>query len=184
MPVSLIPYGKKRSSDAINIKGIIREYRYMVPVFYIFIFLFILLIGSFIWKNILENKVVEMQGEKEILLELVENSRTKAVVGFARRVQNLDKIIDRRQLSSKLFSVFEASIHNNTFLTKFNLDTNTKVLLLEGVAPNFEILGQQFVIWNEKSDFIKAVDLRSFNKNSAGQIEFSASLVVKEGYLK
>ena len=58
------------------------------------------------------------------------------------------------------------------------------MLILEGVVPNFEMLGQQFVIWNEKSEFVKTIDLRSFDKNNAGQIEFSATLIVKEGYLE
>src|SRR3989338_2354375 len=177
MPVSLIPYGKKRQSDkVVDVRRILRDYKFITPVFLIFVFLLILFAGSIIWKNQLEKKVVNIQGEKDVLLELVENSRTKVVADFARRVQELDKIIDKRQLTSKLFSAFEASIHSNTVLEKFNIDTNTKVLILEGVVPNFEMLGQQFVIWNEKSEFVKTIDLRSFDKNNVGQIEFSATL--------
>lgn len=184
MAVSLIPYGKKRgASDNINVRAIIFKYKYLVPVTFVFLFLVTLYVGSEIWVINLENKVVDIQTQKTILVKVAEDTQTNEVKLFAQKTKALKSILENRELPSQLFSLFEASIHSSTVLDSFNLTTETQKLELSGVVPTFEILGQQFVIWNEESEFVKDVDLTSFKKSSTGTIDFDAFIIIKEGYL-
>jgi len=185
MPVSLIPHGKNEKPDSyINIRVLLGEYKYLLPVAIIFSLLLIFyVVGSF-WVGSLDTKIINLQNEKEILLNAAEDEQSNEVKQFAKRTRALQELLDTRSLSHSLFSEFEASIHLKTILTDFELDTDTGSLFFKGSVPNFEILGQQFVIWNERAQFVKSVDLKSFNKNSGGQIEFEVDLVVKRGYLE
>jgi len=185
MAFSPIPYGRKQPQDrGANIKIILKEHAYLVPIILVFAFLVVVYLGSFAWRKQLERQNLDIQTQKETILALSNTPSTRTVRSFARRVQNLEKIIDNRKLPSVLFSEFENSIHNNTLVRRFTLNANTSVLTLDGAVPNFEILGQQFVIWNERSDFVATVELKNFAKTSEGQIDFSADITIKDGYLK
>jgi len=185
MAVSLIPYNKKqRGSDDINIRAVIFKYKYLVPVSFAFLFLVLLYVGSEIWVINLENKVADVQIQKTILVKVAEDTQTDEVKVFAQKTKALQNILKNRGLPSQLFSLFEASVHASAVLDGFNLTTETQKLELSGIVPTFEILGQQFVIWNEESEFVKDVGLTSFKKNSAGAIEFDAFIIIKEGYLR
>lgn len=185
MPVSLIPQGKNQKPDSyINIRMLLSEYRYLLPVAVIFLLLLIFYVGGIFWVESLEKQITNLQNEKVILLSAAEDEQSNEIKQFAKRTRALQNLLDVRSLSYNLFSELEASIHLNTILTDFKLDADTGSLVLRGSVPNFEILGQQFVIWNEHAQFVKGVDLKSFNKNSAGQVEFEVDLVVKRGYLE
>ena len=185
MAISLIPHGRgQQTQEGINISRIMQKYKYLSPVLVVFVFFVFLYAGSELWIKSLEKRIVDLQGKKDVLLELAENTQTTEIKVFAKKTQVLKGILDARDFPSKLFPVFEASIHPNTVLEELNFVSGTRTAELKGVVPTFEILGQQFVIWHEKSEFVQSVDLTSFDKNTTGQIEFSAFLVIKDKYLE
>jgi len=51
------------------------------------------------------------------------------------------------------------------------------------VAPTFEVMGEQFVIWKNAAVFAEKVFLDDFSPQTTGQISFTATLQIARAFL-
>ena len=76
MAISLIPHGRgQQTQEGINISRIMQKYKYLSPVLVVFVFFVFLYAGSELWIKSLEKRIVDLQGKKDVLLELAENTQ-------------------------------------------------------------------------------------------------------------
>lgn len=142
----------------------------------VLILLIAIYFGTLFWVNSIQNNIEEKKTQKEAILSLSRASEVTETKIFASRVRALKTIVEEHTEASKLLEEFDQSTHSAVVLTSFELDLENDTLAVEGTTANFEVLGEQFMLWKNESDFVHDVSLESFKKNNEGRIEFSAVL--------
>lgn len=142
----------------------------------ILILLIAIYFGTLFWVSSIQNNIEEKKIQKEAILSLTRAEQVTETKIFASRVRALKIVVEEHIEASELLGEFDQSAHLAVVFTSFELDLENNTLAVEGLTANFEILGEQFMLWKKKSDFVHDVSLESFDKNNEGRIEFSAIL--------
>ncbi|MEX0877649.1 MAG: hypothetical protein WDZ40_02155 [Candidatus Spechtbacterales bacterium] len=141
-------------------------------------------IGTSIWFNGLISEYDSLQAQKTSLENEIKRAQTPEFGSLVSRARALENVISNHVVSSKVFRPVEGSIHSQIFITSMELSVSDSVLSVSGNAPDFESLGEQFVIWKDESIMFKDVQLTSFSRDEDGIVVFSVDFDIKEDYLK
>lgn len=184
MAISLIPQKKKKRAIGSNIGDFLAVHRELRPVLITFLVFALAWAGLLIWANFIKSDIKRVRDEQSAILSAVEQREIIEAQDFAGRVRALNSIVSSRAIVSGLFSEFENSIHPQVSIASFDLTISRRSLSLSGTAGNFEALAQQFVIWDNETDFVESVILKGFSRTAEGTISFSVDIIIRSGYLK
>lgn len=188
MAISLIP-GKKEKKLGLGFKGLklgisFRFHKGVIAGAVLLTLVLIFYLGSSVWVGQQQIKIEDIKEEKEMLFSSANSSEIAEVRLFARRIRALQDIIDDHVYTSNIFEEIEMSTHKNTSFTAFELNVEMATIKLSGISTSFDSLAEQFVLWNDESDYVRSVTLEDFEKNSNGLIEFDAILLVNKSFFK
>ena len=185
MAISLIPSGRKiQGPGKFTLSNIFASAGDFVPSVVVLIAVAVLYFGVVFWAGQLETEVQNIEVQKTEILALSRADDVEKLKSFARKVRALNQIVRDHNMPSKLFDSFEKSIHGNVIITSFSLNVASGKLDVAGITPSFETLGEQVVIWRNSTTYADSVVLGGFNRSSEGQVNFSATLNIKDEFLR
>lgn len=182
MAITLIPYKRRRGQGFPELKRLFSSYRQFVPAVAVLVVVAVLYFGANIFHASLSSQIEELTQDKEALLAVVGGEQIEEVQIFAQRVVALESIIFDHTKITRLFSEIENSIHNGVTISRLDVNIENNTAAVSGVAPTFEVLGEQYNIWRNSSSYVRSVDLDTFAKTSEGQIDFSAFIKFDRGF--
>jgi len=124
----------------------------------------------------IEEKTAEKGTPEEKALE------EKALL-YQKKIDDFSNLINAHQSNLKFFDSLESLTHPKVFFSKANLKIREGNISLSGVTDNFEILGQQFLIF-QKENFINNVNLSKVSIGKEGKIEFTIEVSFRPGQFK
>ena len=184
MTTSLIP-GKRKEFKPISIARFSFSFRFTGGIIAggLILLLTIVAFGSTaLWVYRIQGEIGDIKNKKELLIESSLAQELSELKIFARRARAVEGVVVNHNRFSQLFEELERNTHKLVALLSFELVADQNSIQLRGTTPNFESLGEQFVIWRDDADFVKSVQLDSFEKNSTGQISFSATININESF--
>ena len=92
-----------------------------------------------------------------------------------KRIKDFKVLLAERRKSSNFFQLLERDTHPQVWFLELTLETNESRAVLLGKAPNFQILGQQLLIFQAESA-IGSVELSELTIDKEGEAEFSFTL--------
>jgi len=98
------------------------------------------------------------------------------VLNYQKKVSAFSILLKQRKPLSKIFDLLEKEVHPGIFFTKMGFTVNSDKLQISGVADNFQVLGQQALIF-KKDPLIKEIDLKQVGIGKYGGVEFSFEAV-------
>lgn len=165
--VEIIPKKEKKTPSLINI------------LFYLSLLLLIITIGGYFALDYLqkdlerervnfEKRITEKETPERKVLE-------KKIKEYQKRINDLSILLNAHQRSSSFFPFLEKLSHPKVFFSNLDLNLSNYEASLGGQTDNFQILGQQFLIFKtEKS--IKSVNLTKISIGEEGKVEFTFKL--------
>jgi len=126
--------------------------------------------------NDLEKKIA-LKGTPE------EKALEAKILLYQDKINNFSDLINSHQLNSNFFNFLESLTHPQIFFSKADLKIREGHVFISGIAENFEVLGQQFLIFKEES-FVKNVSLLKASVGKDGKIEFDLDLVFDPAQFK
>jgi hypothetical protein len=124
----------------------------------------------------LEASLNVFNSEENILLE-------KEVLAGKTRIDNFSRLITEHLNTSKVFGIIEGATHPKVWFKGFSFDSREGRITVSGEADNFEALGQQIIILENKENIIQA-DVSSISVNKEGRIGFGLSISIPPDILK
>jgi len=115
-----------------------------------------------------EEKIQKVGTPEVIALE-------EKILLYQKKINDFSVLFDSHQSNLKFFTSLENLTHPKIFFSKTDLKIREGQISLSGIAENFEVLGQQFLIF-EKEDYIKSVDLSKASISKEGKIEFTLTI--------
>lgn len=120
-------------------------------------------------------QIVEIQGT-------IEAQKTKEMMELEARmdrtlakVNDFVLILEQKKTSREIFTVLENLIHPEVYLDSVVLSATKETAIVEGVAKNATIFGQQVDILNGNDD-VTSVDIGDFERNLDGTIDFMIAI--------
>lgn len=185
MPTSLIPGKKKDRRFTVTSFGSLAHLNKGIVVGAFFLVVVaVAYAGTMAWISVLQNEIDQVSGEKDTLLALTRVDEVSEIRSFARLIRALDSVIDNHVRLSHLFGAIEENAHERVVFTSFEFGTEKQKLEIAGSVPDFESLGEQFVLWRDDVSLVKDVELEQFEKSSEGIIFFRANLEIADAIFK
>lgn len=91
---------------------------------------------------------------------------------YEKKLKNFSLILEKHSYPSRVFPLLEKDTLDKVYFTGFNLDSETLNLDLNGVANDFQTLGQQIIIFG-RDPLIRGVSLKNIFIVSLGMVKFS-----------
>ena len=98
-------------------------------------------------------------------------------VGYQQKIKDFGVLFNAHKLPVNLFNFLEENTHPKVWFSKFNLDLEKNLLDTSGYADNFEVLGQQALIF-KRQDFIKNINLSGASLAKDGKVNFDLQLTI------
>lgn len=185
MAVLLIPTTQRpKRTLRRRVRQLLHEYRGFVFIFLVAAVLIVFYLALLIWADALGSSVENIKVQKASLLANVQTQAVTNTREFARRARAVQGVVGAHKLPSQLLFLIEEATHKSVILRALHFDVDTATLELQGIAPSFEILGEQFVIWKNAAVFAQDVSLDDFKYITTGQITFTATMQVKRVFLQ
>jgi len=96
----------------------------------------------------------------------------KEILDYRDKIEDFSPLLIAHQKSSNFFDSLEKITHPKVFFSELNLDTKVNRVRLFGQAENFQILGQQLLIF-QKAEFIQNLILSEVKIEEEGKIGFT-----------
>lgn len=183
MAQSFIPYKPKPRKGTQFFRTVIEQLPGYLPALLVVAVIIAVYVGILFWNSILDGELRQLEARKTQLENSFNSDEVQRVQVFAQRAQTLNSLTQEQAHASRFFAPFQESIHPRVRITNLELNTDTGQLSLQGETPSFETLGEQFVIWQDRSDMFTEVSLANFEQSSAGVIEFHFELRVDSNIL-
>jgi len=119
-------------------------------------------------RDLLKNEAERKKTEEEQKLE-------DMVIGYQRKIEEFSKLIENYQQTSNIFDFLQKFSHPKVWFSKLEVSRGENQLLLGGSTENFEVLGQQFLIF-KNNPLIKNISLANISITKDGKIEFNLRL--------
>ncbi len=124
-------------------------------------------------KRKLEADLIELKTKLERIPE--ERILEDEVFKYQRKIEDFAVLLNLHQLPLNFFILLEENTHPEIWFFEFELSLENNSLVLLGQAGNFEILGQQMLIF-QKQESIKNMNLSNVSIDKQGKIEFELQL--------
>ena len=150
--------------------------KWLNVLFYFSLALLVLTIASFFT---LGGFINDGQETLEDLNQILLSKKTPERMALEEEVLNYEKkfgdfaFLSEGHLEiSDIYPLIEESTHPQVWFSQFTLDAGENIVNLSGKAQNFEVLGQQMLILEEK-DFVRNLHLDSAGINKQGKVDFT-----------
>jgi hypothetical protein len=145
-------------------------------LFYIsLILLFFSIVSFFILNHLSKQTQKERERLDVLLIQKLSPEKLalkQEVLNYQKKIDNFSFLIDQQLKSSKFFTEFEKIIHPQVWFSNFNLNLKKGIVTLSGYAQSFEILEQQFFVF-ENTNWIKNFDTETILIGEERRINFS-----------
>jgi Tfp pilus assembly protein PilN len=146
---------------------------------YFGIFLLIgLIIGYFTLNYFIEKSERKLQQTNEAITKAKSPERIileEELKSLRAKIEDFTPLLLNHQKSSNFFDFLEKNTHPKVFFTKLDLDTEGNHVGLSGQTDDFQILGQQLLIF-QKTEFLQGLKLSKVEINKEGKVEFTFDL--------
>lgn len=133
----------------------------LTPLFYFALaLLFFSFIGYLLLNSALKNTEEEIAFlEKEIAGKMTSEkiALEKEVLTSKSKIEKIFYLIERHPETSRAFEIVEGNSHPQVWFSDFNFNSRSRQLTLSGEVQNFEVLGQQIIIFNEEEKISKVI---------------------------
>jgi Tfp pilus assembly protein PilN len=149
----------------------------------------ILLIGSIALLLSFESKVSKLENQKEALEKELGSAQTevktleKELREVALKIEDFSKILKEHKHLSEFFNLLKKSTHRKVQFTGLELDTRTLSADLTGKTENFQTLGEQLLILNNREE-IKNLEVSNITLSREGTVEFELSFNFSDKLIK
>ncbi len=161
--------------------------RWQKILIYLFIFLIIVLIGTYflldnleesskIYVDELEKRLKQGRTAERITLE-EEN------LNYKKKIEAIVPFLEIHILSSKFFEFLEKKVHPRVFFSRVNLSVQEEKVILSGQTDSFSTLQQQLSILNKES-IIENLVLTNATLNKEGGIDFNLNIFLNKEIFK
>jgi Tfp pilus assembly protein PilN len=145
-------------------------------LFYFTIFLlFLAITGYFVLGYFVKKSEQKLQQTEEAVTRTKSPERIvqeEELKSLRAKIEDFTPLLLNHQKSSNFFDFLEKNTHPKVFFTKLNLDTEGNHVELSGQTDDFQILGQQLLIF-QKTEFVQNLKLSKVEISKEGKIEFS-----------
>lgn len=168
MVIEIIP--KKVEARPLSLLNVLFYFSLILLVISIFTSLGLFLFQKNSFKT-LQNITAEID-EKGTPEERVAEEK---VLLYQKKINDFSNLLNLHQSNLEFFASLENLTHPRVFFSKADLKIGEGRISLSGTAENFEVLGQQFLIFT-KENFVKNVNLLQVSIGKEGRIEFVLEL--------
>jgi hypothetical protein len=144
-------------------------------LFYFAIFLLISSVASyFLIDFFLEEAKSEISSLEMNLAEIMSPEKIsleKEILAYKKDIDNISYLMGRHLKASKIFEIIEKTTHPQVWFKEFTLSPDLGEFIISGESENFEILGQQLLIFEEEEE-LNEVNLGKALINNEGKIDF------------
>ena len=164
MAIEIIP--KKAEIKNITLVGIVFHISLILLIATVLISVLLFVLQINLNRNIVSvaEKINAIGTSEELALE-------KKVILIQKKINDFEALLNSHWSNAKFFTNLENLTHPKISFSEADLQIGRGRAVLSGTTDNFEILGQQFLIF-EKEDYIKGVNLLKTSINKDGKIEF------------
>lgn len=165
MAIEIIPRVKIKKISWVNI------------IFYLLLVLVLAFVISYLILIVYQKKLnQELEGiEKALIRTPEEDQLEKEILNYEQKIKDFGILITAHQFPVKLFQFLEKNTHPKIRFSKFTFDAPNNRLELSGQTPDFEVLGQQMIIFQQQ-EFVKKIDLTNVSITKDKGIGFSLSI--------
>jgi hypothetical protein len=114
---------------------------------------------------------------------LEEKELEKEVFTDKKRISDFAVLLQKHQKPSSFFEFLEETCHPRVWFSELKLSPAISQAVLSGQAPNFQILGQQLLIF-QSQDLIQKVELADVSIGEGGETRFIFSLFLEPPMFK
>jgi len=115
--------------------------------------------------------------EKALQKSPSEKNLEDGIFSYQGKIEDINLLLGSHKPVANLLNNLEKNTHPNVWLSRFKLNMADKTLNLLGSTDNFEILGQQTLIFG-KQEFIKNANLSDVSIGRDGKIKFELQLIL------
>ena len=173
MAIEIIPKQKTKEVSWANI------------VLYVVLVLLLAFVLSYIFFVFYQQRLQREFRELETALQRTpsEKDLEETVLLLKNRIDDSGMLLAQHRLPTRVFDLLEQNTHPRVWFFDVKLNFAIGSLDISGVASNFEVLGQQILIF-EQNQSIKQVKVSRVSVGREGDIRFSLQLVFDKNLLK
>ena len=101
------------------------------------------------------------------------------LINYKKNVNNVVAILEERERVVEFYAFLEALVHPDIYFTKLDLNMETGVAQLKGVAKDFEVLGQQIQVFKE-TDYVYKAETDNVTLDQEEGIGFNITISLYE----
>lgn len=150
--------------------------RWQNILLYFCIFLLIgSIIGYFALNYFIQKSEQKLQQTNEAIAKVKSPERIaleEELKSLREKIEDFSPLFLNHQKSSNFFGFLEKNTHPKVFFTDLNLDIKGNYVELSGKADDFQILGQQLLIF-QKTEFVQDLKLSKVEISKEGKVEFT-----------
>ena len=131
---------------------------------------------AFGYKNFLETQIDKVDNDIQALAQSIPQEEQENLIKFYSQLANLENILDKHILSSKIFPLLQANTNQLIFYNVLELKTADRRLTLDGVANSYQIFAQQLAALNNLTEVEKVSVNESYL--SGDGVSFRISIIL------
>lgn len=139
---------------------------------------------NFGYRPYLESKIEEMDAKISDLTSQVPLAEKEKLILIYSQFANLQKILNNRLFSSKIFPILEKITNLKIYYTVLDLKVDELKLILTGAAANYGVLSEQLAVFDVEP-MIKKYNLNHSQLNDiSNYVDFKVELFLSPDLLK
>ncbi|MDP2629426.1 MAG: hypothetical protein Q8P45_01830 [Candidatus Harrisonbacteria bacterium] len=148
--------------------------------------IFIVVIAIFLglrlgYEPFLRSRIVSADEQLAEIGRQIPETEQERFISFYSQLLNLQSLLSNHTNLAPFFETLEANTHVGVFFTSMNFDVAQQKITLEGVAPDYDVLGQQLSRLEQVSLFDRY--LLSESQENSGRVEFRLLLFLNQDIL-
>jgi hypothetical protein len=162
-------------------------WRFLVFSFLILLSSLVIYYGlAFGYRKSLQAQINGIDEDIDYLAESVPKEDQDRLLGFYSQLANLQNILNGHVLGSKIFNFLQANTNQQVFYNSMDFKINDRKLVLEGIAPSYQVFSQQLEAFSRSPDIERVVVNESYATSSSAdnKIFFKIFLVLKDKVFK
>jgi len=133
------------------------------------------ILGNFLKKSSAELANLENEVSKGKTVD--EQNLENRILGYQKKIEDFSRLIKNYQQASSILNFIQESAHPKVWFSLVDFDINENSAAIEGKVDNFQILGQQFLIF-KTNPLVKKINLSNVLIGKDGVIEFSLKFLL------
>ncbi len=150
----------------------------------IFSLVFISYFGlNFGYIPLLEKRISEAKDSLASLAGEISKEDQDRFQGFERELVSIDKLLNSRLISSRIFDFLQFNTNKSIFWKSFDFDVQGAKLNLRGVARDYDVLAYQISLINSL-DYVAKYQTTNARLIDGGKVEFDLNIYFNGKFLK